>query len=213
MPNEARTQTQLNAPNVLSAFRVLCVPLLLALAWNGATGIFLILFALALLSDVLDGVLARRLGQESEFGARLDQWADFALWVSFPVGARWLWPEIVLREAPYVILAIVCLLLPTTIAYAKYRSVPGYHTWSAKLSAVLMGVAVPLLLIFDFAWPFRVSALFLLVTAVDELGITILLAECRHDVPSVLHVSRLRGHERQTSEQREHVIRSVGRDA
>ena len=137
-----------------------------------------------------------RLSLGAEFGARLDQWADFALWVSFPVGAWWLWPEIVLREAPYVILAIVCLLLPTTIAYTKYRSVPGYHTWSAKLSAVLMGVAVPLLLIFDFAWPFRVSALFLVVSAVDELGITILLAECRHDVPSVLHASRLRGHER-----------------
>ena len=196
MPNKARTQTRLNAPNVLSAFRVLCVPLLLALAWNGAMGIFLILFALALLSDVLDGLLARRLEQESEFGAQLDQWADFALWVSFPVGAWWLWPEVVHREAPYVILAIVCLLLPTAIAYAKYRTVPGYHTWSAKLSAVLMGVAVPLLLIFDLAWPFRVSALFLLVSAVDELGITALLAECRHDVPSVLHASRLRGHER-----------------
>jgi phosphatidylglycerophosphate synthase len=75
VPNEAQTQTQLNAPNALSAFRVLCVPLLLALAWNGATGIFLILFAPALLSDVLDGVLARKLGQESEFGARLDQWS------------------------------------------------------------------------------------------------------------------------------------------
>jgi CDP-diacylglycerol--glycerol-3-phosphate 3-phosphatidyltransferase len=46
---------------------------LLTLAWNGATGAFLTLFGLGLVSDVLDGVLARRLGQESDFGARLDQ--------------------------------------------------------------------------------------------------------------------------------------------
>ena len=170
----------------------MCAPVLLALAWNGATGTFLTLFGLGLVSDVLDGALARRLGQESDFGARLDQWADFALWVSFPLGAWWLWPEIVRREAPYVILAIVCLLLPTAVAYAKYRAVPGYHTWSAKLDSVLMGIGVPLLLIFDLAWPFRLAALFLLVCAVDEIVITHLLPECRHDVPSVFHAARLR---------------------
>ncbi len=166
--------------------------MLLALAWNDATAAFLVLFGLGLLSDVLDGMMARRLGQESDFGARFDQWADFALWVSFPLGAWWLWPEIVHREAPYVILAIVCLLLPTAIAYARYRAVPGYHTWSAKLNSVLMGIGVPLLLIFDVAWPFRVAALFQLVCAIDEVGITCLLAECRHDVPSVFHAARLR---------------------
>ena len=96
------------------------------------------------------------------------------------------------REAPSAILAIVCLLLPTTIAYAKYRAVPGYHTWSVKLGSVLMGIGVPLLLLFDLAWPFRVAALFQLVCAVDELGITYLFAECRHDVPSVFHAARLR---------------------
>ena len=169
-----------------------CAPVLLLLAWNGATGAFLALFGLGLVSDVLDGALARRLGQESDFGARFDQWADFALWVSFPLGAWWLWPEVVRREAPYVILAITCLLLPTAIAYARYRSVPGYHTWSAKLDSVLMGIGVPLLLIFDLAWPFRLAALFLLVCAVDELAITYLLPECRNDVPSLFHAARLR---------------------
>ena len=112
-------------PNLLSAFRIVSAPVLLVLAWNGARGAFLTLFALGLASDALDGALARRLGQESDFGARLDQWADFALWVFFPLGVWWLWPEIVRREAPYAILAIVCLLLPTAIAYAKYRAVPA----------------------------------------------------------------------------------------
>ena len=181
-----------NVPNLLSGLRLLSVPVLLVLAWSGFAGSFLALFALGLLSDVLDGVLARRLGQESDFGARLDQWADFALWVCLPLAAWWLWPETLRREAPYVILAIVCLLLPTAIAYAKYREVPGYHTWSAKTSAVLMGIAVPLLLVFDVALPFRVAALFLLVAAVDELSITMLFAECRHDVPSVVHAARWR---------------------
>lgn len=179
-------------PNLLSGFRAVCAPVLLALAWNGAAGIFLALVVFGLVSDVLDGALARRLGQESDFGARLDQWADFALWVSFPLGACWLWPAIIRREAPFVTLAIVCMLLPTAIAYAKYRAIPGYHTWSVKAGAILMGAAVPLLLIFDVAWPFRIAALFQIVCAVDELGITSLSSECRHDVPSVFHAAQLR---------------------
>jgi CDP-diacylglycerol--glycerol-3-phosphate 3-phosphatidyltransferase len=141
---------------------------------------------------VADGVLARRLGQASEFGARLDQWGDFALWISLPLAAWWLWPDILAREAFYVLLALVCMLLPTAIAWLKYRAVPGYHTWSVKLGSVAMGVSAPLLLLFDVAWPFRAAALFQVLCALDELGITCLLAECRHDVPSVWHALRLR---------------------
>lgn len=185
-----------NVPNLLSGFRIVCVPILLALAWQGASGLFLALFGLGLVSDVLDGALARRLGQESEFGARLDQWGDFALWMSFPLGAWWLWPDIVRREGTYVLVALACMLTPTAIAYAKYRAVPGYHTWSVKIGAILMGFAVPLLLIFDVAWPFRVAALLQIVCAIDELGITCLFADCRHDVPSVFHALRIRRHER-----------------
>ena len=90
------------------------------------------------------------------------------------------------------VLALVCLLLPTLLAYLKYREVPGYHTWTAKLDAVLMGIGVPLLLLFDVPEPFRFAALFLLVCAVDEIGITLQLPECRHDVPSLFHAARMR---------------------
>lgn len=181
-----------NLPNLLSAFRIAAVPLLLALAWHEAERAFLTLFALGLLSDAVDGALARRLGVESDFGARLDQWGDFALWLALPFGAWWLWREVVVREISYVIVAIAAMVLPTAIGYAKYRAVPGYHTWSVKIGALLMAIAAPLLLVFAVAWPFRLAALFQLVCAADELGITLLLAECRHDVPSVLHAARLR---------------------
>jgi len=183
-------EARLNAPNLLSAFRLACAPAVLLLAWHGRVGVFSILFALGLLSDALDGALARRLGQETAFGARLDQWADFALWLALPIGAWWLWPEILKREAVYVLIALACMLLPTAIAYLKYRAIPGYHTWSVKAGAIAMGVAIPLLLLLDVAWPFRAAALFQIVCAIDELGITLLSPTCRNDVPSVLHARR-----------------------
>ncbi|MEX2206483.1 MAG: CDP-alcohol phosphatidyltransferase family protein [Myxococcota bacterium] len=185
-------ESRLNVPNVLSAFRIVCVPVLLVLAWHGALALFLIGFAIGLATDVLDGVIARRLGQVTDFGARLDQWGDFALWISLPLAAWWLWPDTIKREAAYVGLALTCMVLPTAIAYLKYRAVPGYHTWSVKFGSVAMGVSAALLLLFDIAWPFRVAALFQVVCAIDELGITALLAQCHHDVPSVFHALRMR---------------------
>ncbi len=185
-------ESRLNVPNGLSALRIAFVPVLLLLAWHGSVAPFVIVFAFGLATDVLDGVLARRLGQVTDFGARLDQWGDFALWLSLPLAAWWLWPEIIAREAPYVALALTCMVVPTAIAYAKYRAVPGYHTWSVKLGSVAMGISVPLLLLFDFAWPFRVAALWQVVCAIDELAITWLLAQCHNDVSTAFHALRIR---------------------
>lgn len=182
----------MNLPSALSALRLLGVPVLLLLAWHGEVAWFVLGFALGLLSDVLDGMVARRLGQVTDFGARLDQWGDFALWLSLPAAAWWLWPDKLTRQAPFVGIALVCMLLPTAIAYLKYRAIPGYHTWSVKLGSVAMGISAPLLLLFDVAWPFRIAALFQIVCALDELGITWLFADCRHDVPSVFHALRMR---------------------
>lgn len=69
----------LNIPNALTFFRILLIPVLAALyllpfAWSNTavTAVFLA----AGLSDWLDGYLARRLKQDSKFGAFLDPVAD-----------------------------------------------------------------------------------------------------------------------------------------
>ncbi len=68
-----------NLPNTLTWFRILAIPLVvvvfyLPVPW--ARPAAAILFALAGITDYLDGYLARRLGQTSSFGAFLDPVAD-----------------------------------------------------------------------------------------------------------------------------------------
>ena len=70
---------QLNIPNALTIFRIIAIPLIvvvffLPVPWaRPASGW---LFALAGVTDWLDGYLARRLDQTSNFGAFLDPVAD-----------------------------------------------------------------------------------------------------------------------------------------
>jgi len=69
----------MNLPTFLTWLRIAAIPLLVLLfylpvpwAWPAAA----MLFALAALTDALDGYLARRLNQQSRFGAFLDPVAD-----------------------------------------------------------------------------------------------------------------------------------------
>lgn len=178
-------------PNILSSLRLLAVPGLVYLAWYGHGAGFLVLFVCALLTDLADGYLARRLRQVSELGARLDSWGDFAVYMATPLCAWWLWPELILREMPYVLAVIASFTLPVAIGFFKFRSLTSYHTWGAKLSAVLMGASTLLLFAGNTPWPFRISTGILLLAQLEEIAISIVLPELHSNVPSVWHAVRL----------------------
>ena len=74
----------LNIPNLLTWFRILLIPVFLGVFYVSDQTISLhhkhqistVIFALAAITDWLDGYLARMLNQTSEFGAFLDPVAD-----------------------------------------------------------------------------------------------------------------------------------------
>ena len=69
----------MNIPNTLTLLRIALIPVLLVmfyLPYSWARAAAAAIFALAALTDLLDGWLARRLNQTSDFGAFLDPVAD-----------------------------------------------------------------------------------------------------------------------------------------
>jgi phosphatidylglycerophosphate synthase len=193
----------LTIPNFLSGVRLAMVPVLLWLAWNGERRPYLVCLAVAVTTDFLDGLLARLLKQASELGAKLDSWADFLIYLSVPVCAWWLWPDVVRREAPMVSVAVASYVAAALAGVIKFRRLTSYHTWMGKVAAVLLPVAVVLLLsglaesVFDFAVPLVVAA------AVEEIGITIVLRQPTSNVPSIWHALRLRKRSRTGSSSRD----------
>ena len=70
---------QLNVPNCLTVFRVVAIPLIVLAYYSGLEyrhWIAGVLFALAGISDALDGYFARKWNQTSRLGAFLDPVAD-----------------------------------------------------------------------------------------------------------------------------------------
>lgn len=188
----------LSIPNYLSAFRLITAPIILYFAWTGKSDYFLILLAVSLLSDALDGFLARRLNMTSTLGAKLDSWGDFAIYITAPVCAWLLWPEVIQREAVFVLLAIIAYVIPLIVGYLKFGRLTSYHTWSAKGAAVLMTISIFLLFMVDISWPFRCFVFFHVLGACEEIVITYLLPEWRCNVPSLWHAMKLVKKERKS---------------
>ena len=77
-------------PNLFSEFRIVAAPFLLLLAWHNLSYWFLALLFLALLSDAIDGYLARRLHETSELGTQLDSFGDLMVFLVVPLAVWWL---------------------------------------------------------------------------------------------------------------------------
>ena len=184
--------TKRQLPNLLSGFRLVAAPFLLGLAWFGHPNLFLVLLCLSLLSDSVDGFVARRLNAASDLGTRLDSWGDLATYLTVPLCAWWLWPDILKREAFFVWVAIGAYGVPIVAALAKFRRLPSYHTWAAKVSAVLMSIAALLLFLTEIAWPFRIAALIQALEAMKEVLITAVLPAPQGNVHSLWHARRIK---------------------
>ena len=175
-------------PNILSLLRLALVPVLVGLASAQRGDIFLVVLAVSLLSDVLDGYLARKLGLVSEVGAKLDSWGDILTYAAMILGLHLIWPDIFDKQAEFLFAAMMSFILPTLLAFRKFGAYPSYHTWGAKLAAVLMAPAYYVLILADADSFFRVVILFHLLVAAEEMAITFILNRPRSNVGSVFYL-------------------------
>jgi CDP-diacylglycerol--glycerol-3-phosphate 3-phosphatidyltransferase len=179
-------------PNLISLTRIVFTPLLLVVGWSGWSTCFLVLFALLLFSDFLDGLLARTLDHQTRLGAQLDTAGDVLLMICSMIGGWLLWPERILAEAPFFLTVLGMLGLSGATCLIKYRHFPSYHAWSAKVSTAVAGIGVWFLFAGITPWVFRISIGILAWSAIEEILITLILPQWQPDVPTVFHAVRKR---------------------
>lgn len=116
--NEGRLPKQLQAANKLTAIRIFLVPVLFILLMRGRVTLGVILYIVALSTDIVDGHLARRMHQDSLMGTMLDPVGDNMLTLAlflflFLHGTVpfWLFALLVVRYLEFFIgLALLALL-------------------------------------------------------------------------------------------------------
>ncbi|GLI29102.1 CDP-diacylglycerol--glycerol-3-phosphate 3-phosphatidyltransferase [Agromyces rhizosphaerae] len=132
-------------PNVLSMLRLALVPVFLALIIAGMDIAALVVLVVASLSDLLDGYLARRLGQVTRLGQLLDPAADRLYIFAALLGLAfrdlvpwWIVAVIIARDVGIVVLGIV-------LANHGYGPLPVHMLGKVATFALFFGLPVILL--------------------------------------------------------------------
>lgn len=138
----------INIPNFLSFYRLLTFPFLLWMIMAEKEDLFAIFLCINLVTDILDGLIARVFKLETKFGAKLDSLADIgtyicAFWGVFAFKQAELGTSIYLLW-PFLFLFILGLI----VSFIKFRQSPSLHLYSSKIGGYVQGIYFFIL----FAW-------------------------------------------------------------
>jgi CDP-diacylglycerol--glycerol-3-phosphate 3-phosphatidyltransferase len=184
----------LQVPLALTALRALLAPVVvtLALAWP-VPGAFGACLAIAFLSDVFDGIVARRLGVATPGLRRLDSIADSIFYVAALFAAWHLHPSAIRDHAPALVVLAMLEAARYVFDLRKFGKEASYHMWSSKLWGVALFAGFFALLVLGEERFFVAAAIWLgIVADIEGLAISWMLVEWRTDVPTLLHARRLR---------------------
>jgi len=179
-------------PNMLSMARIATAPLMVTAAAMGATRTFTALYAATLFTDATDGFIARRLHAESKLGATLDSRGDLAVALCLPVGAFLLWPDMMRGLIPYVAAALCAYLAPLVVGGLRYGRLPSFHTWGAKLMAIIAGLSLLVMFVTGNSLWFRICVPLLLLESAEELIMIAIMPTWHPNVPSLWHAHMIR---------------------
>lgn len=180
----------LTIPNLICMVRLAGSFVLIAIALMDQSEVFLWLFLFLAVTDWVDGKLAILLNQRSVFGARLDSWADAALYAALTFGSVTMHGATLRSELAWVIAALATYLISIAAGIWKYRRWPSYHTRAAKTSWLLIMVGAAGLFLGWALWPLRIALAAITVTNVEAILITIVSPSWRADVTSIYHAWR-----------------------
>jgi CDP-diacylglycerol---glycerol-3-phosphate 3-phosphatidyltransferase len=148
-----------NLANILTGLRLLMVPIFLCALFAGNSHetagriAAFVIFAIACLTDGLDGLLARNYGMTTEFGAFVDPIADKALIGSALIGLS------MLGDLPWWITVVILTreIGVTLLRLAVIRRGVIPASWGGKLKTLVQAVAIGLFVL-PLSGPFLVAA-------------------------------------------------------
>jgi CDP-diacylglycerol--glycerol-3-phosphate 3-phosphatidyltransferase len=160
--------------------------------WNGVT--LAVLVVTALLSDIFDGVLARRWKCDSA-GVRLfDSMADIIFYTCCAI-ALWMRHPSVVRGLVAPIAAVVGLeALCLAVAFIKFGKLPSYHSYLAKIWGLVLASALVAAFAAKHPAGWLVAALALgTLSNLEGLAMSLIIPVWRQDVKTLAEAWRLRG--------------------
>lgn len=173
----------LNVPNFLSFYRLLMFPVILFLALSGKETWFVLLLVINLISDILDGSIARMFNMRTKFGAALDNLADIGTYILALLGIflfRW---EEVRPHAWLLYLFLGIFILSYIVAFIRFGKIPGLHIYSAVTAGYIQGIFFFILFVWGFyAWMYYLAVGWGIVAYTEKIIVLLRLDDIKPGV-------------------------------
>lgn len=178
-------------PYLLILCRLILGPIMIYLTYNPVSSIRIILVGLiflGLLSDIFDGIIARRAGISSEKIRRMDSQVDVIFWLCVGWCAWLLNPEIIKDNKYSIALVFVMEALTYMFSFVKFGKETCTHALLSKLWGITLLVAFVSIIGFGYAGiSLFLCVLFGIIGHIDVYLIIYFLPKWTHDVPSSYH--------------------------
>lgn len=174
-------------PCALTCLRLLLGPV----AWmcvfmDAPRWIYLPILVVGTLSDIFDGILARRLGVATPALRRFDSIAD-VIYYLFILGAVWFLCRPII-EGNWLLLALILWSEAAGVltCYVKFGTYPATHSYLAKFYGLcLLGGLIALLVFNAGSWVVIVLTVVALVTNAEIMAIHLLMEDPPVDIKSI----------------------------
>nr|WP_314494845.1 CDP-alcohol phosphatidyltransferase family protein [uncultured Chryseobacterium sp.] len=185
-----------NIPYLLIAIRFLFAPIIFFLAYlSGEESRFIILtlMFIGLLTDIFDGIIARKVGVSSEKLRRLDSQVDLVFWLSLGFAAYFINPEIIKNHWGSIVLVFIMEAFCYLVSLVKFKKETCTHAFLSKMWGLSLLVSFVYLIGFQQAgWAFYLTIVLGIVSHIDVILIILILPKWQYDVPSFYHACKIR---------------------
>lgn len=152
-----------------------------------------ILMYFGLLTDIFDGIIARKVGVSSEKLRRLDSQTDLVFWLSIGFATYWLNPEIIKDHWKSITVIFGMEVSCYIISFWKFGKETCTHAWISKFWGLSLLLAFTFLIGFGTAnWTFYLCLILGFISHIDVIMIILILPKWQFDVPSSYHAWKIR---------------------
>ena len=131
-----------NIADWFSFYRIAAAPVLLVLIVLDNRSLFTWLLLFSYLTDAIDGYLARKLKITSPRGSQLDSFGDQVTLIIGLLGLFYFETKFIKINWVLIVIAFVPYIIQMVLAYLRYGKATAFHTYMAKLSAILQSVFI-----------------------------------------------------------------------
>lgn len=171
----------------------LCILGITIISNNTHKEFIVILILIGFLTDVFDGVVARKLNIDTDYIRRLDSKIDRIFWILVLVSAYLMYPGFIIGVIPKVALIFAFEFMALMISYIRFKKIPAPHNYLSKLWGCLVLISLCEITLKGYSnLLFNAMIVIGIISRIDSIFIYSILKNWERDIPTSYHAFQIR---------------------